>query len=806
MTTPALTRLRGALQRFSARSGWLPPLVARLAVGITFTLTGWGKLHNLGQVTEFFTQLGIPWPGANAALIGTIEFFGGLALIFGLLTRLACIPLMVSMIVAILTAKRDQLGFVSLFGFEEFTYFVVFAWLFVSGPGAASIDHLVVGQSRRLGLIGRLRPTIGTWTRRLRPVGPALARLALGITFLATGGIGAKILGAMLIVGLFTRVAAIPLLVGLIVSIARGRAGEANGFIDVLGLQAFTRSALLLWLVIAGPGSWSLDALLFGRAMQPKAAGRRRRIAVVGGGFGGVYAARYLEKYLGDDPGVEIMLINKENYFVFQPMLAEVISGTLGVMDPVCPIRRMLPRTTVHVREVESIDIGRGVITTSPGFKPHVDEIAFDHLVLALGNVTDFRGQPGLPEHAIPFKNLADALFLRNHIIRALEEAAIEVHDKILREQLLTFVIAGGGYSGVEAVAEINDFVREVAGAYRGIDPSEIRVVLVHSQDRVLPEVNASLARYAQRILQKRGVELRMNARLIAATGQEAVLKDGTRIPTRTLVSTVPSSPHPLLAHLDVPQSKKGKVQVGPDLRVQGRPNIWSLGDCAEVPNADGTPCPPTAQHAIRQAKTLAHNIAATLRGEPLQSFAFRSLGSMGSLGRHNAIAQILGIKLSGVIAWLVWRTVYLMKLPGWGRRFKVALSWTVDLLLPPELVQLRVGARNGIVREHFEPGQEVFHEGDLGDRIYIILSGRAEVLVHANGHGQQIAQLGAGECFGEMALLGHASRNATVRCVSAMDTLALPKYEFDALAENLPDLRSSFERIRDDRMGGPAH
>jgi NADH dehydrogenase len=178
----------------------------------------------------------------------------------------------------------------------------------------------------------------------------------------------------------------------------------------------------------------------------------------------------------------------------------------------------------------------------------------------------------------------------------------------------------------------------------------------------------------------------------------------------------------------------------------------------------------------------------------------------MGSLGRHNAIAQILGIKLSGVIAWLLWRTVYLMKLPGWGRRFKVALSWTVDLVLPPELVQLRVGARTGIAREHFEPGQEVFHEGDLGDRIYIILSGRAEVLVQANGHGRQIAQLGAGECFGEMALLGHASRNATVRCVSAMDTLALPKYEFDALAENLPDLRSSFERIRDERMGAPAH
>jgi NADH dehydrogenase len=797
-------RLRGAVRRWTDGLGWLPPLIARLAVGITFALTGWGKLHNLGKVTEFFTSLGIPLPGANAALIGCVEFFGGLALIFGVLTRLACIPLLVSMVVAVLTAKRDQLGFVSLFGFEELTYAVVFTWLLVAGPGAASIDHIVMAQARTRGALGRARTAIGRWTRRYRFIGPTLARLALGITFIATGGVAIQILGALLLVGLFTRAVTLPLLIALIAAIARGQAGEVGGFTDLIGLQAFTECVLLFWLAIAGPGRLSLDALLLRRTMPPRTAERPQRIAVIGGGFGGIEAARHLEKELGDDPNVEIILINKENYFVFQPMLAEVISGTLGMLDPVCPIRRMLPRTTLHVREVEGVDLARQVISTSPGFKPHTHEIPFDHLVLALGNVTDFRGQPGLPEHAIPFKNLADALFIRNHIIRALEEAAIESDDMELRRQLLTFVVAGGGYSGVEAVAEINDFVREVASNYRSIDPSEIRVVLVHAQDRVLPEVNESLGRYAQKILSKRGVELRLKNRLVAATGQEARLSDGSRIPTRTLVSTVPSSPHPLLAHVDVPQSKKGKVQVGRDLRVRGRDNIWSLGDCAEVPNADGTISPPTAQHATRQAKTLAHNIAASLRGEPLREFGFRGLGSMGSLGRHNAVADLLGVKVAGVLAWLLWRTVYLMKLPGWGRRLKVAASWTFDLVLPPELVQLRVGARSGIVREHFEAGQEVFQQGDLGDRIYIILNGRAEVLHEQNGSSQRVAELGAGECFGEMALLGHATRNATVRCVQPMDTLGLPKYEFDALAENLPDIRSSFERIRDQRVGEP--
>ena len=198
----------------------------------------------------------------------------------------------------------------------------------------------------------------------------------------------------------------------------------------------------------------------------------RKRIVILGGGFGGVYTARYLEKALGRRDDFELLLVNKENYFVFQPMLPEVISGSIGLLDTVSPLRRMLPRTHLHVRDVESIDLANRTVTTSPGFRPHPHVIPYDYLVLALGNVTDFRGMRGLPEHAIPFKNLADAVHLRNHIIRALEEAAIEDHDPELRTQLLTFVVAGGGFSGVEVVAEINDFVREVSRNYQGIDPA----------------------------------------------------------------------------------------------------------------------------------------------------------------------------------------------------------------------------------------------------------------------------------------------------------------------------------------------
>jgi NADH dehydrogenase len=528
----------------------------------------------------------------------------------------------------------------------------------------------------------------------------------------------------------------------------------------------------------------------------PVSAGRPR-IVILGGGFAGVYTAMALERQLARRDDFEIVLVNRENYLVFQPLLPEVISGSIGITDVVSPIRSLLPRTDLHVRDVESVDLGRREVRTSPGFKPQPHVIRFDHLVLALGNVTDFRGLPGLPEHALPLKNLGDALHLRNHVIRALEEAAIERDDAELRRQLLTFVVAGGGFSGVEVVAELNDFVREAARRYRGIEPREIRVLLLHSQARILPEMDASLALFAQKLLAARGVEIRLATRLEAATGYEAILKGGERIPTRTLVSTVPAFPHPLIDSLALPRSDHGRLLTDAGLRVQGEERVWALGDCALVTvGPSGGAAPPTAQHAIRQAEVVAHNIVAALRGGTRRTFDFKGLGTMGSLGRRSAVAQVLGVRLSGFVAWWLWRSVYLMKLPGWGRRLKVAAAWTLDLVLPAETVQLKLGGSQGITREHFEPGQYVFRQGELGDRLYIILTGEAEV-VREDGAGETLlARLGAGQCFGEMALVQQQARNASVRCGQTMDVLSLPKEEFAVLAANLPDLRRSFEQL----------
>lgn len=527
---------------------------------------------------------------------------------------------------------------------------------------------------------------------------------------------------------------------------------------------------------------------------------RKQRVVILGGGFGGVYTALHLEKALRGRDDFEITLINKENYFVFQPMLAEVVSGNIGILDTVSPIRRMLPRTDLHVREVESIDVRRRAIVTTTGYSHRPSEIKYDHLVVALGNVTDFRGLRGLPEHALPFKNLADALRIRNHVIDVLEEAAIEHDNAELRKRLLTFVVVGGGFSGVEVVAELNDFLRSVTRNYSELNPADMRVVLLEALDRILPELDEKLALYAQELLTKRGIEVRLKTKLEAATGDEAILVEGERIPTKTLISTVPSSPNPLIDALDLPK-ERGRLKVDSSLLVEGTNNVWAMGDCALVPLAEGGSCPPTAQFAIRQGKTAAHNIVAAIRGGERRTFQFKELGKLAALGHHSAVAQVFGMNVSGFLAWLLWRTIYLMKLPGWGRRLKVAASWTFDLFLPPESVQLKLTNSMGIAHEHFEPGQEVFRQGDLGDRIYIIADGRAEVVRQNGGADVSLAVMGPGEYFGEMALLNETTRNATVRCVEPLDVLSIHKREFKLLAANLPAMRESLEQVMKLRM-----
>lgn len=519
-----------------------------------------------------------------------------------------------------------------------------------------------------------------------------------------------------------------------------------------------------------------------------------QHVVILGGGFAGVYTAMYLEKKVKRD--VTISLVNKENYFVFQPMLPEVISGSIEIQHIINPIRRLCKKTNLIVRDVEDIDLENRVVTTSPGFRPTPTRLKYDHLVLGMGTAMNFGRMAGLEEHGFPFKNLGDALHLRNHVIHVLEEADVE-KDPELRRQLLTFVIGGGGFSGVECAAELNDFVREAASSYRNVDPDEVHVILLHSGDRILPEMPAKLGAFAYRLLTKRKMDIRFGIRLGGATANNAILDNGERIPTKTLVATVPSGPNPLLANLPCPL-ERGRILADATLGVKDTPGVWALGDCAMVPDLKtGGFCPPTAQYAIRQAKVCAANIAAQIEGKAgNKEFEFSALGMAGALGHHAAVADILGIKVSGFLAWLFWRGIYWSKLPGLERKFRVGVDWAMDTILPKDIVQIKTGRSRSIAQEHYGEGEIIFNQGDVGDRVYAIIEGEVEVF-----RGDQIlARLKKGEAFGEAALLSDAPRNASVRAVTGVDLLSIYRGDFDALLSNVPSINTFFQDLMKQR------
>lgn len=523
-----------------------------------------------------------------------------------------------------------------------------------------------------------------------------------------------------------------------------------------------------------------------------------KQILILGGGFAGVYTAHSLEKLLRPEEA-DITLVNRENYWVYQPMLPEVISGSIGLTNVVSPIRRFCPRTNLVMREVEDIDLKNQIVTISPGFRPRQLQIKYDHLVIALGNVTSFYGMPGLIENALPFRTLADAMVLRNHLIHVLEEADVEENPE-LRSKLLTFVVAGGGFSGVEVMAELNDFVHAVKKNYMRLRNERHRCVIVQAGDRILPEMSEPLAVFAQKILKKRGVEIILNDKLLAATSERAILQSRIEIPCKTLISTVPSALPPVVQKLDCPK-ERGKLLVNTGMELkdyEGR--VWALGDCASVKTVAGTKVPPTAQHAIREATTAAINIAASVRGGNRAEFAFEGLGTLGSLGHGAAVAQIFGIKLSGLIAWFMWRCIYLMKMPGLNRKVRISTDWLLHMLFPPELAQTKVAFEYGIKNQHFEPGDIIFEQGDVGDSVYVIQDGECDVLRNKDGSQELVASLGKDNYFGEMALLSDKTRNATIKARTPMNVLIIPKHDFDKLRESVPAFAVVFSELAKQR------
>ncbi len=427
---------------------------------------------------------------------------------------------------------------------------------------------------------------------------------------------------------------------------------------------------------------------------MPENATRPRRIVILGGGFAGIAIAQRLERRLGVSEA-EIALISRENFTLFTPMLPEVSSGALAGRHGVTPIRSQLRRTEFILADVQSIDAARSRVTYTHTLTGTNDERGYDHLAIALGSSTSTFDLPGVAERAFALKTLEDAGILRNRLVWLLELADAPT-DSLARRRLLTIVVVGGGFTGVEAAGELVELFSSVLRFYPHIAPRDVRIVLVEGGKALLPGLPPKMGSYSARALAKRGVEIVTGDGIAGADDDGVVLQSGQRIETNTIVWSAGVKPAPALAQTPFPKTKRGAIITGSDFRVIGSDNVWAAGDCASIPDGQGSDFPPTAQHAIREGPVLADNIVATLHDKPTRPFVFSALGMMASLGARKAVAQLPGgYVLTGFLAWFLWRSYYLMRLPGLDRKLRVAFDWTLELLFARDIAELRVYTRH---------------------------------------------------------------------------------------------------------------
>ncbi len=421
----------------------------------------------------------------------------------------------------------------------------------------------------------------------------------------------------------------------------------------------------------------------------------RKRILILGGGFAGLDTALSLERIFSKDKNVDITLVNQNNYFVYTPMLAEVVGSSIDAKHAVCPIREFFNKVSFKELDVKSIDLRNRVVNCFHCSICNINlNLQYDYLVIALGSVTSFHNTTGAEEYSFPLKNIYDAKVLRSHVIDMFEHAELET-DPDMRRRFLTFVVAGGGYTGVEVAAELNDFIHKSRKFYRSVRPDEVKVIIVDHGSRIMHEMSESLASYGEKLLRQRGMEIYLKTGVTNVTLDRVEFDSGKIIPTKTVIWAAGTAPHPVVESLPCAKDKGGRIVVNEYLEVPDWSYVWAIGDCAHIPNPEtGNPYPPTAQHAVREGRRLAYNIEAAIYGKEKKPFQYTTQGMLAPLGHRSAVAEIKGFKFSGFFAWFLWRTIYLAKLPGLDRKLRVALDWALDLFFPRDIVQLKIVRR----------------------------------------------------------------------------------------------------------------
>ncbi len=528
------------------------------------------------------------------------------------------------------------------------------------------------------------------------------------------------------------------------------------------------------------------------------------RIVILGGGFAGISAATELERLVKDDPSIEIHLVNNENYFVFQPLLPEVVSCDIEAGHILNPIRQLCPRTHVHCATVEAVDQQQQIVTMIGSDERRTRTLQYDHLICSLGLRTDLSNVPGMSQHAFPIRTMGDAFHLRNHLLRSLEEAELE-SDEALRKKLLTVVAVGGGFSGVEVVAAINDMIKSVLGFYPKARGAGHRMVIVHAGERILQELQPRLGEFARVKLQERGVEVRLNTQVAEATATGVTMSSGDTIEAGTVICTVGNAPHLLVSKMALPQ-ERGRILVDEYMRIQGTKNLWAIGDGALVPDVKhGGFCPPTAQYAMRQGKQCARNVLAAIQTKPVRPFRFTGVGQLAVVGCHSGVARVFGIEMSGLLAWLLWRFVYLAKVPGLRSKLRVGMDWALSALFPPDITMMQTHRTDQLKHAHFRTGETIIRQGELADRFYIIESGEVEIVQQDPGGPEEcLGTRSIGDSFGEVALMKSVPRTATVRCLTPVNVLMFSRDDFRALLGTYDVFRAhmSWEALRLSQKG----
>jgi NADH dehydrogenase len=516
-------------------------------------------------------------------------------------------------------------------------------------------------------------------------------------------------------------------------------------------------------------------------------------VAVLGGGFAGVYCAKALGDALKRKTDFKVGLISEENYMVFQPMLAEVAGSSISPRHVVNPLRLLCRRAFVYQGVVESMNWAeRSLLLNAGPFSGNV-RIEYDHLVLALGAVTDLRHVPGMPEHAFLMKNVGDAMYLRSTVIGRIEEASLETRREI-RERLLTFVVVGGGYSGVETAGHLLDLFSTIHSYYPGIAKSDLKVWLIHGGDHLLPTLNRKLGEYSAKKLQERGLKLVLNQRVKSMTANRVYLQNGMEIEANTVISTVGNAPHPLVTSLCEKgglETVKGRILSSDTGQVKGQTHLWAVGDCAAFPDADGVYSPETAQFGMRQGILAGKNIARFVRREPLRPFTFKGYGELASIGHHVAVAEIFGFKFSGFFAWWLWRTIYLVKLPRLDRKVRVVLDWTLDLFFPRDLNHLSPRHSSPVKDIYLEKGDILFQQGEPAFSFYMVKSGVVELCED----GEIVQRIGSGGYFGERALLGAGIWHYRAQASEPAHLVSVPARIFHQLVQGIGSLGQFFQK-----------